>query len=436
MKPPIRVRLLDASEAKLPEPMESTAHHLPEAATVLDPLFGLPESSIEMGIHRDLASIERLEEAWRNLTPVDSAPFLTFPWNQAWYRTFSGIRTRPLVFEVRDAGETIAILPCYQEGRSIRLAGDRTCDYQDILAVDEMAVLATMREVMAWLAREASGSHFHFEKLSTEGALYRVLHRPDGLPPGTLFFEKSYAPCPVADLRDGLDGYLASLPRKTRQDLRNSLNRLEREAPRARIRVLRDFEVKVDDLWNAAGFHARHFLKDGSSPFSDPRLIDFFGRIAKDPDAGFQLAFLEQEDGPLAVDFGFVRGGRYFGYLTAYDASFSRLSPGKCLLLLRIDRWVKEDGVRALDFLAGDEAYKRSYTGGRGYHVNSVRLMPPSLRNRALQFRLRSDRHLREFAKRVLGKSEAVTGRSRSEAGRSQSLRNRPGQDAAPGWEN
>ncbi len=64
----------------------------------------------------------------------------------------------------------------------------------------------------------------------------------------------------------------------------------------------------------------------------------------------------------------------------AYDPRQRPLSPGKCLLLLRIDRWVKEDGVRILDFLAGDESYKRAYTSGRAYRVWSMRLMPPSLR--------------------------------------------------------
>jgi CelD/BcsL family acetyltransferase involved in cellulose biosynthesis len=236
-----------------------------------------------------------------------------------------------------------------------------------------------------------------------------VLHEPDGIPAGTLSFEKSYAPCPYADLGDGLAGYLSSLPRRTRQHLRNSLSRLGREAPGSRVRVVRDFEVKVEDLAKAADFHVVHFTKAGSSPLCDPRLTDFFGRVAKDPDVGFQLAFLEHEDGLLAVDFGFVRGVRYYGYLMAYDPASARLSPGKCLLLLRIDRWVKEDGVRILDFLAGDESYKRDYTGGRAYRVWSMRLMPPSLRHRAMQFGLRSDRRLRGFAKRLLGRDRAVT---------------------------
>ena len=409
MNPPIGERLREPSGAFDPEMMKATVHHLPDAPP---PGEGSPASrprAPRLHVHRDPASIDSLEEAWRILTPSDAAPFLTFSWNRAWYRSYTGPRARPLLFELVVGDETVAILPCYRDGRAIRLAGDRICDYQDILAADDAAVRTMIREVMAWLAREGSGAHLHFEKLSGEGALHRALHQPGGTPEGTLSFEKSYAPCPYADLGDGLAGYLSSLPRRTRQHLRNSLSRLEREAPGAKVRVVRGLGVKVDDLETAAHFHVVHFTKAGRSPLGDPRLVEFFERIAKDPDVGFQLAFLEHEGALLAVDFGFVRGPRYYGYLTAYDPAAARLAPGKCLLLLRIDRWVKEDGVRILDFLAGDEPYKRDYTGGRAYRVWSMRLMPPGLRHRAMHLGLQSDRRFREFAKKLLGRERGVS---------------------------
>lgn len=409
MNPPIRVRLRESSDVGEPETMKASAHHLPDASPDAGSWLACPGDGQLLRVHRDLAALDSLEEAWRNLTPSDAAPFLTFSWNQAWYRSYAGPRVKPLLFELVDGEQTVAILPCYRDGRSIRLAGDRICDYQDILAADDAAVRAMLREVMAWVAREGSGDHLHFEKLSSEGALHRVLHHPAATPVGTLSFEKSYAPCPYADLLDGLAGYLSSLPRRTRQHLRNSLSRLEREAPGATVRVVRDLEVKVDDLETAADFHVVHFMKGGRSPLCDPRLVEFFGRVAKDPDIGFQLAFLEHEGALLAVDFGFVRGVRYYGYLMAYDPASARLSPGKCLLLLRIDRWVKEDGVRILDFLAGDESYKRAYTSGRAYRVWSMRLMPPSLRHRALHLGLRSDRRFREFAKKLLGRDRVAS---------------------------
>jgi len=410
MNPPVRLRLREEGDTAEADKMEESIHHLPESPPGEQIWFACPGGRPVLCVHRDVEALEGLEEAWRRLTPVRAAPFQTFSWNLAWYRTYAGKRFRPLVFELSDGGETVAILPCYLDGRAIRLAGDRICDYQDVISADGAAAAVLVQEVLAWISREIPGGHLRLEKLSSEGELYRLLQAPGQMPEDTLSFRKSFAPCPYADLRGGLAPYLASLPRKSRQDLRNSLHRLEREAPEARVSLFRDLEIRVDDLWRAATFHIAHFRKRGTSPFDDPRLIDFFGRIAKDPDVGFQLGFLSTRDELLAVDFGFVRGGRYYGYLTAFDPLFSRLSPGKCLLLLRIDRWVGEDGVHTLDFLSGDEPYKRAFTGENAYRVWSVRLLPPGLRNRALHFGLESDKRLRCLAKRALGRSEAVPG--------------------------
>jgi CelD/BcsL family acetyltransferase involved in cellulose biosynthesis len=395
MSEPFRVRLLEKDEELVSGPGSTS------------PL----KKAGELFVHEDVAALEALDElepAWRRLLAPEASPFQTFAWNHAWYRTYALGRVRPLLFEWRRGGETVAILPCYREGKTIRLAADRICDYQDVIARDGDEVAALLAAVLEWVAMQGHGGQCRFEKLSSRGLLFHHLHAAGGLPDHSLCFEKSYAPCPYADLRGGLENYLGGLPRKLRQDFRHSLNRLEREAADARVTILRDFDIRVDDLWNAAAFHVEHFRKDGESPFADHRLIDLFGRVAKDPESGFQLAFLTLYGDLLAVDFGFVRGGCYYGYLTAFDAGFGRLAPGKCLLLKRIDRWVAEDSVHTLDFLAGDEEYKRSFTGNAAYHVWSLRLMPDDFHNRLRRAGLESDKQLRQFAKRALGREEGL----------------------------
>ncbi|HRQ90779.1 MAG TPA: hypothetical protein PLA50_18460, partial [Bacteroidia bacterium] len=82
------------------------------------------------------------ESAWRGFVSPEAPPFQTYAWNLAWYRTYSGGRLQPLVFELRQGDRTAAILPCYRDGRILRLAGDRICDYQDAIASDPLAVEA------------------------------------------------------------------------------------------------------------------------------------------------------------------------------------------------------------------------------------------------------------------------------------------------------
>jgi CelD/BcsL family acetyltransferase involved in cellulose biosynthesis len=383
-------------------------HHFPKSVDSPDEEGG-QNGVLSLRVHRSLESLETLEMPWRRLTPAGASPFQTFTWNLAWYRLYAASFGVPAVFEVRRSGETIAILPCYFAGRTLRLAGDITCGCQDVIAGDDAVVLPALGLAMDWLKHESPRAHFHFEKISSEGLLFRALHdEAAAATEGRLVFEKSYAPCPCVGLRGGLDSYLASLPRKIRQDLRNSLNRLEKEAPAARVVRLEHFSIRVDDLENAAAFHIGHFRKAGLSPLHDRRLIALLGCVAKDPDVGFQLSFLADQGDLLAVDFGFVRGGRYYGYLTTYDPAFSRLAPGICLLLKRIDSWVQEDGVHTLDFPAGDEHYKKAFTGGAAYRVWSMRLMPRDLLNRARQIGLESNKRFRSIAKGALRKTRAA----------------------------
>ena len=382
----------------------TVTHHfpLPARREEVDDYF------YSLRVHRSIKSLETLELPWRRLTPEGASPFQTFTWNLSWYQTYAASAGAPLVFEIRRGGEAVAILPCYRAGGALRLAGDLTCDYQDIITHKDEEVPPALTLVMDWLKREARMSHFQFDRLSSEGRLFRALHGSAEIPDASLVFEKCSAPCPYVNLQGGLDGYLASLPIKIRQDLRHSLNRLEKEAPVARVVRLNDFSIRVDDLTHAADFHIEHFRKEGVSPFGDKRLIDLFGRIAKDPEVGLQISFLANQGDLLAVDFGFVRGGRYYGYLTAFDPAFSRLAPGKCLLLKRIDGWVQEDGVHTLDFLAGDESYKKSFTGGNAYQVWSMRLLPDDLHNRARRIGLESHQRLRRLAKAALRKTRAA----------------------------
>lgn len=355
--------------------------------------------------HTDGESLERLEAPWRKHSGSDVSPFQTFSWNRAWYRNFSSEEQAPLVLELRKNGEPVAILPCYRYRREIRLAGDEICDYQDIVIDSGVTVAFALTQFMDWLRRESPESHFHFRKLSSEGRLYQALVEADVPPKRSIVFSKFFAPCPVVRVAGGLEAYLSSLPRKTRQDFRRSIKRLGKEAPGAQADIARDAEISGRQLDDAARFHIEHFRKDGESPLADARHLAMLKDVSRDPGVGLQLAWLNDREERLAVDFGFARSGRYFGYLTAFDPACQRLAPGKCLLLQRIDRWAEDDGVEVLDFLSGDESYKTGFTNGDGYHVSSVRLMPDHLPHRLLLLAFETDKQMRRIAKWALQKA-------------------------------
>lgn len=61
----------------------------------------------------DLDSLGELAEAWNRINDEDPAPFQSFPWIDAWYRSFPGQYDEILVFVYKIDGKVAAILPAY-----------------------------------------------------------------------------------------------------------------------------------------------------------------------------------------------------------------------------------------------------------------------------------------------------------------------------------
>ncbi len=395
------------SPARLSKGFATAAHHNPPSTTGASPsALAKPAGEGQLVVHDRLASLDSLEDAWRTLTSGNASPFRTYAWNAAWYAGYATGGLRPLVFELRRRGATAAILPCYRDGRVLRLAGDRIGGEQDAIARNSRDVAALLHHIRSWLGREGRGCRFRFERVPDRGALHAVLGDPARLPPDSLRFAQHQAPLPRIELRGGLEDLLAALPQEERNEQRRVLNRFDREHPEAAVSILRGAEAGIDDLWIAAAFHVEHTAKQGESPFHDHRLIDLFARVAKDPDAGFQLASLRSRGRLLAVDFGFVRGGRYHRYLGAGDRACESLAPGRCLLLKRIDRWVAEDGVRALDLPERDA--EGAFAANASRRIWSFRFMPDNVRNRLRRAGLESDKRFRRIARRALGMEEGL----------------------------
>lgn len=351
---------------------------------------------------RVLSSREELKgvaSAWKRLTPNEAAPFQTAAWNLAWYEEFREEYDEILVLVTSFGSEERAILPCYRKGKEIRLAADHLCDYQDVVALTESDAAKALDFALSWLRRKRPDCRFFLEKVSSEGWLHRLLLSERKSLEGFLLFSKFFAPCPTVEIREGLEGYLQSLPGKTRQDFKRSLQRLGRECPRAKVKILRSREIGLGKISELAHFHDRHFRKDGVSPCRDLRWHRLFARVARDPEVGLQVATLATPEGILAIDFGFARGRRYYGYLTAFDLRYRKWAPGKCLLLQRFDAWTMVDGVKELDFLSGNETYKRGFTHGDRYEVSSFLIMPTNLSNRIRKTTLAAEMMARSVAR-------------------------------------
>jgi len=161
---------------------------------------------------------------------------------------------------------------------------------------------------------------------------------------------------PLLPLPDSWEGYLESLPSKLRHEIKRKARKLETEAG--------PYRVVVADEGSLAGLLDRfvelHRTSEGpKGVFMVPGMEIFFRRLGEAfcDDGVFRLTFIEVQGQLAAGTIGFVFGGTYFLYNSAFDRSWGALAPGMVLVAEDI-RQAIEAGCDGFDLLKGDYAYK------------------------------------------------------------------------------
>jgi len=343
------------------------------------------------------SDISGLEAFWKHALLPTASPFQTFAWNEAWYRRYREFYDEPLVVV---AGAGRVLFPLYREGKVLRLAGDTVCDFQDAIGSCQRDVDYAFREIVGWA--RSRGYEFHFARLSTEGFLYRAIQswedngwsRP---------VEKVVGPCPWLRLSGSAEESMGHLPRKFRAELRRQSRRIDADFPGCDFELWSAPQITAERLDEMVSFHKEQFRREGVNPLEDSRFIALLSDCSRQQETGFSLSRLGSEDSPLAMDLGFVRGGRFYGFLTIFDQQARRYSPGSCLLVRRIDRLIADHGVRIFDFLCGGEPYKYRFATGE-YSVRAVSLFPKTLRGLRRRSRYSAGLWMRRVGKRCIAK--------------------------------
>ena len=165
--------------------------------------------------------------------------------------------------------------------------------------------------------------------------------------------------CPVVTLPDGadMDGYLATLGKKERHEIRRKVRRAEAAGevlltesadPLADLDAFIDLHQKrwgADGLFpaTAGGEQSRVFIR---------RLFEAFG-----PDGSVKLTFLTVSGRRIAAGIHLETADGYLYYNAGVDPDARDLSPGVVMVHRYMERAI-ETGRHRMDFLRGDESYK------------------------------------------------------------------------------
>ncbi len=356
-----------------------------------------PNDSSEILVIRSLAELDCLERKWNELLSDDAAPFQTFAWNRAWFRFYEEEYEEILVIF---SSNRKAIFPLYRKGRSLRLAGDEVCDYQDVVASCRSDAETAFEELLEWSRTQRL--ELRFQRLATRGWLYSIIGELEGIEGWFSPVEKNVGPCPVFKIMESAEETLAHLPRKFRAELRRQARRVEAEFSGLEFKVTPASESDQRQLPEMVKFHLKHFAREGTNPLDDDRFVQLLMEAGHDPNVGLYLSRLKNDEVILAEDFTFMRGNRFYGFLMCFDREYAKYSPGTLLLTNRLDSLAKSD-VETFDFLCGHESYKYRFATDE-YFVRSIGLFPKSTPGLMHWLRSRLECSLRDLAKRVLVK--------------------------------
>jgi CelD/BcsL family acetyltransferase involved in cellulose biosynthesis len=165
--------------------------------------------------------------------------------------------------------------------------------------------------------------------------------------------------CPVVTLAPGMDyeGYLATLDKKERHEIRRKVRRAEAAGPVALERSANP----IDDLDAFIDLHQKRWGAEGLFPPTEGGAASrrFFAGLFEDcaPSGIVDLSFLSVGGRRIAAGVTFDDGEAVYYYNAGVDPDARELSPGVVMVACYVQRAI-ELGRTRLDFLRGNEPYK------------------------------------------------------------------------------
>jgi CelD/BcsL family acetyltransferase involved in cellulose biosynthesis len=310
---------------------------------------------IEIAKITDEAGMFRLRAEWEALWQRDPAatPFQSPAWLFAWWRYFG--TADPLVLTARLGGELVALLPLYllkESGcRKLLPIGVGLSDYVDALC--DPAARAAVDLFVAAIAETPDWDECWLPDLTLEGVLAQAASTA-----GLTDRFAAAAPCPVLALPSDPTRLDEAIPRTRLQLLQRAQRRAAAEGKVVSEAIGEErLDAAMNDLFR---LHHQRWRTRGECGLCDDHRVQGFHRAAA---AGLltagilRLYRLSIDGAAVAACYGFAAKGSAYAYLSGFDPSRSKLSPGMLIIRHAVEQ-ASAEGAASFDFLRGDETYK------------------------------------------------------------------------------
>jgi len=327
---------------------------------------------MQVKIINNIEEFNGLEPAWNEALAKSGSDnfFLRHEWLASWWQYY-GQGNELFVVLLLDEGTIIAAAPLMIKHsrfhfRSLRFIAYEVTDYNDFIAIREP------EECFKLISAEILRQHQRWDMLD----LYFLREDSPHFTYWTKYFkdvdgvfgkQKNVDASVVIDLNKygSWEEYFNKLSKKTRDDIKRQLNRLNKlgrisfdrtRTKEAGIQLFREFIAKHQARW--------HELSQASQ-FSDPTLVNkYLALIDKLAGNGLlDLSCLKLDGVPIAFHFGYVYNRCFFYYTPAFDPRYAAYSPGKILLKYLMENSFR-DKLMIFDLLRGTEKYKLVWGDG------------------------------------------------------------------------
>ncbi|MGI5835501.1 MAG: GNAT family N-acetyltransferase [Chloroflexota bacterium] len=348
----------------------------------------LTQSATTARVYDNPSAFRQLEADWKSLFDRHGGwnLFLSWQWFSQWWSAFGANRELQLL-ALECGDRLVGIVPMMVEiddagKRQLALIGsDRTTDYGDVLVDSDH--LPALTEALADFVADGFGRW--------ESVLFRSL--PESSPLLSSFREVAHRrglvsdicvsnTCPVLHLADSWDGYLATLRKTDRHELRRKIRRSQAVGDRS-------FHSFTTPLEVAAALESFFNLHRASRPdkaeFLDDTTAAFFAGMSRAfAEAGWlSLNFLRIDGRDVAATLSFSRGDRVLLYNSGLDPEYRKHSVGIALHAADIHQAI-DRGKEWYDFLRGNETYKY-HLGGKDTPIYNLTLLPEGETGRGKQ---------------------------------------------------
>ena len=340
------------------------AEHAPEILAnvrVYEGFDELPESFLNL-----------FEEAGRE------SIFLALPWFQNFVRTAMTSEDRVRIYAAAGAQGTPAGMLLMRNSRSSSparkleaLANYYSCFYAPHLGAPPNRSRETLRAITRAIAREnPRWDEIEIKPLENQSSEYSELveaFKAAGFVVQTFFsFGNWYLPVNGRSFTE----YSQSLPSVLKNTLSRKRKKLEKTG-RAKIEIV----TGGQGLDAAIDAYMKVYLSSWKQPEPYPEFVPGLIRTCAQVGA-LRLGLIHVDGEPAAAQLWIVHHGNALIYKLAYDERFADLSVGTILSATLFEHALDVDKVKEVDYLSGDDAYKRDWMSQRRERWGILALNP------------------------------------------------------------